>query len=147
MTSFYRVFFFCCIYLRGCAGGAVPIIQRTSRPHLGYTKSLTHGMCFSPYIQCTIYHAHAKNLRAITSLSFGDLMDLAQTFEGVACYKTISVTELDLIVNIALLWLRDSLQNSVPLWCLLYGTQRPPLPRSSYLGDTMMSLRTLILNR
>jgi hypothetical protein len=49
----------------------------------------------SPYIQCTIYRAHAITARPITCLSFRDIVDLGQNFEGVACDKTISVTELD----------------------------------------------------
>jgi len=97
MTSLYHVLSFCRSYLRG-ARGAVPILQRTSKPRLGCPVTNTRYVFFlvtSPYIRCTIHRAHAKFPRPITCLSFRDIMDLAQKFERVACDKTISVTELD----------------------------------------------------
>ena len=53
-------------------------------------------------------------------------MDLAQKFEWVALDKTISVTELDPIVNIVFSGLRDLQLDSVPLWCSISGTQWRP---------------------
>ena len=71
-------------------------LRHMSWPHPSCPRSLTQGTCFSHYFHYTIYHAHAKSQRPITCLSFTDITNLAQQFEGVACEKTISVKKLDL---------------------------------------------------
>ena len=51
------------------------------------------------------------------------------------------------IANIAFSGLRESLQDSVPLWCSLSGTLGPPRPKYSCLGNIVTSYRTPILKR
>jgi hypothetical protein len=131
MTSLYHVLSFCRSYLRG-ARGAVPILQRTSKPRLGCPVTNTRYVFFlvtSPYIRCTIHRAHAKFPRPITCLSFRDIMDLAQKFERVACDKTISVTELD--PNRKYRILRAETQNQIRSHC---GAHYPGLSGGTCSG-------------
>ena len=82
---------------KGVHGGAVAILQRTSRPHVGCPQSLTQATYFSLYFSLYPNHFLSRTCEILTTynLPFSYIMDLAQKFERVACDKTISVTEMD----------------------------------------------------
>ena len=94
---------------------------------------------FSRNIQCTIYDAYAKILRPITCLSFRDMMHLAQKFVEFACYKTISVTELDLNRKYRILIAKRHTTKFDPILVLTIRDSGSVSAISSYIGDTVMS--------
>jgi len=127
--------------------GYLPVLQRTSWlawvVHRHYHRVVFFN---SPYIQFAIYRAHAKIPRSIPSISFRDIMDMAQKFEGVVYEKTVWQNG-NQIVNITFSGLIELKIHSVARWCSLFGTQWRPELRCSCLGDIVTSKRTMILNR
>ena len=96
MTSFYHVLSFCRSYLsdaQGCRTYSSTHVENSPR----LSTVISTKCIYSRYFSLYLIHYSSRTCEIPTAynlLSFREIMDLAQKFEGVACDKTMSFTEL-----------------------------------------------------